>query len=216
MVQIVTMMQPLSVTRSLPLSLWAFLLAAILSIALVACGGDDDDGNAPPADDNGDATQDEPGDDGDDANEEDAAAGEVSDETGSDDNDAQPSGGGSGTLAVDGQSIAFDVPSCGFDEEATGNVDVPFSLVGYATDADGRELAVDATIVDLDDESIGEVHTISVYDTDSLAEVYYGGDLMGGGAEFELDGKNVSWEGEFWGDGGETSLGEGAFEATCP
>lgn len=200
-----------------------FLLAALLAVALAACGGDDDDadagnnGNGDAADDadNGaDDDADSGGDDGADTDSSDSADGSDDDNGGS---DPAPSGDGSGTLVVGDATLEFSVRYCGFDGEETGNEDVPFTLTGLATDVEGRDLAVDASIVDLGEGSLGEIHTLSVYDMESYEEVYASASTFGGdAAEFQIDGTTVSYEGEFWGDDGETPLGAGTFQAACP
>ncbi|MDZ7726830.1 MAG: hypothetical protein U5Q44_00800 [Dehalococcoidia bacterium] len=220
-------------TKFFPLrSLSFFLLVALLSVGAAACGGDDEDAG----DGGGNGASEEPssGDNGADAsaNDDDSAdAGDAAGEDGeADDGDEAndgddgdgggqpaPSGDGSGTLVIDDITLEFEVRFCAFDEDDTGNEDVPFTLVGYATDDDGRELGVDASIVDLGDETLGEIHGVSIYDTDSFEEVYASASTFGGdAAEFQIDGTNVSYEGEFWGTTAKHSLGAGTFQAACP
>jgi hypothetical protein len=170
-------------------------LVALVVLA-AACGGDDgDDDNgapteAPVAD--GDAADSEDGDDAEDPAD-------------------QPSGGGSGTLVVDGKTFEVDVFFCGFTPEETRNDNVPFSMRGRGSDS-GRAFTVDGSIVDLGGSGFSSVtHDLQLwYDDDELNPVYMAAD-----GEWVIDGKDTSLAGAFT-DAAGADVGAGTFEATCP
>ncbi len=83
---------------------------------------------------------------------------------------------------------------------------------------DGRGIPVDGSIVDLSlvgSGSTSVTHTVAVWYDDDPATVIYSSET----GEYQLDGNNVAYEGDFLGVGGldsGQSVGTGVLEATCP
>lgn len=204
-------MQLTSPSKSRISFLLAIVAALFVSLALVACGNDDDDAapTQPPADATEPANG---GDSGDDVSEADNGdeGGNGSTETG---NGRGVTGSGRGTLSVDGQVFEFDVVFCGFDVDETGNENVPFSFHARGEDA-GHSYSIDASTVEVADIAS---HSISMwYDDDPLTLVYETAPGFDADApEFAIDGKHVSYEGDFLSQG-EQDVGVGTLDATCP
>lgn len=199
----------------------AMLFALIaLSLAALACSGDDDDTGG-----NGDqptATNEAPDGDGD--------GDQPTATTQANDGDGDGSGGGSGTLTIGDESWAIGDVRCVFSAEEARNPDFPFNLAGFGESSTGARAQLSADIYDPSGqerhEGDGVSHNITFTDIEDFENSSVSWTSFDDVTGFQgngtitvitIDGKNIHGAGDF--DDGTTDELEavpGTMDVTCP
>ena len=196
----------------------AMLFAVLaLSVAALACSGDDDGGNGDQPTATPDASDDGNGDSGD-------------GDDGDGDSDGGGFGSGTGTLAIGSEIWEISGVGCVFSAEEARNPDFPFNLSGFGESSTGARAQLSADIYDPSGEEKhegeGVSHNISFDDIDDFENQSVSWSsfddvtgFMGNGTTtvITIDGKNIHGEGDF--DDGTTDEIEavpGTLDVICP
>ena len=182
-----------------------------LSLATVACSGDDDGGDGG----NGDqptATTEATG---------------TGDGNGNGDGNGGGGGDGTATLTIGEESWSFDGVFCAFSPEEAQSERISFTLTSFGESSTGARTQLDASIYDPQAEGRYEgadvIRDVSLDDVEDFENPSVSwssiSGILAGGAEtdFQVDGDNVSVDAAF--DDGTTDDIEtvpGTLTATCP
>lgn len=191
------------------------LLALLLPLSIIACGGDDDDGGSGASATNGR----EPTATG--------GSGGGGGDGGSGGGDGGGFGSGTGTLTIGDETWEVTGIGCVFSAEEARNPDFPFNLSGFTQSSAGARAQVSADIYDPSGEERhegdGVSHNITIDDVEDFENPSVSWESLGGlasGGEpavLTINGKSITGQGLF--DDGTTDELEkvpGTLEVRCP